>query len=234
MIALSFIGFLAVILAIGYLLYLLMAKLLSKRAIFNKMVFWPLMIGGLILFILGATFGSNDSSAQALSEEKQHSEKLTQQMNDLTKKNEDLQKKYDELSTKLASINTNSDDDQKEISSLKDQISTLTADKDALAEQLKTEQANSENLKQQLESAKSQPVASAPDSSVSSFSDSNSSSSSSNDSNQSEPDSGNSSNSNVYYKNCTAARAAGAAPLRTGDPGYAPHLDRDGDGLACE
>ncbi|MCD7034172.1 excalibur calcium-binding domain-containing protein [Metabacillus sp. GX 13764] len=36
---------------------------------------------------------------------------------------------------------------------------------------------------------------------------------------------------NVYYKNFTDARAA---PLRTGDPGYAPHLNRDGDGLACE
>lgn len=37
-----------------------------------------------------------------------------------------------------------------------------------------------------------------------------------------------------YYENCTAARAAGAAPLRRGDPGYGPHLDRDGDGVACE
>uniref|UniRef100_UPI00262E0DCF GmrSD restriction endonuclease domain-containing protein n=1 Tax=uncultured Citricoccus sp. TaxID=614031 RepID=UPI00262E0DCF len=38
----------------------------------------------------------------------------------------------------------------------------------------------------------------------------------------------------VYFKNCTAARAAGAAPVRIGDPGYARHLDRDGDGVGCE
>jgi hypothetical protein len=38
----------------------------------------------------------------------------------------------------------------------------------------------------------------------------------------------------VSYANCAAARAAGAAPLATGDPGYAGHLDRDGDGVACE
>jgi hypothetical protein len=38
----------------------------------------------------------------------------------------------------------------------------------------------------------------------------------------------------VYYKNCAAVRAAGAAPLRIGDPGYDRHLDRDGDGVACE
>ncbi|RJX68577.1 YHYH domain-containing protein [Tsuneonella suprasediminis] len=42
------------------------------------------------------------------------------------------------------------------------------------------------------------------------------------------------SRADVYYANCTAARAAGAAPIRRGDPGYARHLDRDGDGVGCE
>lgn len=40
--------------------------------------------------------------------------------------------------------------------------------------------------------------------------------------------------SSVYYKNCQAARDAGAAPLHRGDPGYRSELDRDGDGIACE
>jgi hypothetical protein len=38
----------------------------------------------------------------------------------------------------------------------------------------------------------------------------------------------------VYYPNCAAARAAGAAPVRTGDPGYSTKLDRDRDGVGCE
>jgi len=38
----------------------------------------------------------------------------------------------------------------------------------------------------------------------------------------------------VYYANCTAVRAAGAAPIHRGDPGYASKLDRDGDGIGCE
>lgn len=42
------------------------------------------------------------------------------------------------------------------------------------------------------------------------------------------------SESSVYYKNCDAARAAGAAPVYRDDPGYAKHLDRDGDGVGCE
>lgn len=36
------------------------------------------------------------------------------------------------------------------------------------------------------------------------------------------------------YANCSEARAAGAAPVRRGDPGYASHLDRDNDGVGCE
>ncbi|MDU0292048.1 excalibur calcium-binding domain-containing protein, partial [Saccharothrix longispora] len=38
----------------------------------------------------------------------------------------------------------------------------------------------------------------------------------------------------AYYANCAAARAAGAAPLYAGQPGYRSALDRDGDGVACE
>lgn len=40
--------------------------------------------------------------------------------------------------------------------------------------------------------------------------------------------------SDVYHRNCAAARAAGAAPMRRGEPGYRPGLDRDNDGIACD
>jgi endonuclease YncB( thermonuclease family) len=36
------------------------------------------------------------------------------------------------------------------------------------------------------------------------------------------------------YGSCAAARAAGAAPVRAGDPGYASDLDGDHDGVGCE
>ena len=38
----------------------------------------------------------------------------------------------------------------------------------------------------------------------------------------------------VFYKNCAAARAAGAAPIYRGQPGYRSKLDADGDGIACD
>ncbi|MUV06787.1 hypothetical protein GOP80_06325 [Planococcaceae bacterium Storch 2/2-2] len=37
-----------------------------------------------------------------------------------------------------------------------------------------------------------------------------------------------------YYANCSEARAAGVTPIYRGQPGYASHLDRDNDGIACE
>lgn len=40
--------------------------------------------------------------------------------------------------------------------------------------------------------------------------------------------------SGVFYKNCAAARAAGAAPIQRGEPGYRAGLDRNSDGVACE
>ncbi|TFD50306.1 DUF1524 domain-containing protein [Cryobacterium frigoriphilum] len=40
--------------------------------------------------------------------------------------------------------------------------------------------------------------------------------------------------SDVFYQNCDAVRAAGAAPISTGQPGYSRKLDRDGDGVGCE
>ncbi|MER7397885.1 excalibur calcium-binding domain-containing protein [Streptomyces sp. NPDC000151] len=40
--------------------------------------------------------------------------------------------------------------------------------------------------------------------------------------------------SSAYYDTCADARDASAAPIQSGEPGYAEHLDRDHDGTACE
>lgn len=42
------------------------------------------------------------------------------------------------------------------------------------------------------------------------------------------------SGSSWSYRNCREARAAGAAPIYRGQPGYGSHMDGDGDGIACE
>ena len=38
----------------------------------------------------------------------------------------------------------------------------------------------------------------------------------------------------VYYAGCNDARAASAAPIYAGQPGYREEMDGDGDGIACE
>lgn len=38
----------------------------------------------------------------------------------------------------------------------------------------------------------------------------------------------------AYYRNCDAARLAGAAPIYRGLPGYRPEIDGESDGVACQ
>lgn len=40
--------------------------------------------------------------------------------------------------------------------------------------------------------------------------------------------------SGAYYQDCDAARAAGAALLKRGEPGYRKELDPNGNGVACD
>jgi hypothetical protein len=44
----------------------------------------------------------------------------------------------------------------------------------------------------------------------------------------------NKSTKQITFANCTEARAAGYEDIKKGEPGYAPKLDRDKDGIACE
>ena len=38
----------------------------------------------------------------------------------------------------------------------------------------------------------------------------------------------------LHFKNCKEARSKGYRNIKKGEPGYARHLDRDSDGVACE
>jgi len=38
----------------------------------------------------------------------------------------------------------------------------------------------------------------------------------------------------IVFNSCAEAKAANAAPIKIGEPGYSKKLDRDGDGIACE
>lgn len=38
----------------------------------------------------------------------------------------------------------------------------------------------------------------------------------------------------LHFKNCKEARSKGYKNIKKDEPGYARHLDRDRDGIACE
>ena len=42
------------------------------------------------------------------------------------------------------------------------------------------------------------------------------------------------SSAELHFSSCKEARAAGYSHMRRGEPGYSPHLDGDGDGIACD
>ena len=46
-------------------------------------------------------------------------------------------------------------------------------------------------------------------------------------------DAGDQGSATPVYANCAAVKAAGAAPIRPGDPGWDPKFDGDGDGVGC-
>ncbi|GAA2753537.1 hypothetical protein GCM10009869_26090 [Amnibacterium kyonggiense] len=126
---------------------------------------------------------------------------------------------FSRLETALSAMTTERDDLKQQVdaaSAEKTDLETRTAELDSRESDLDAQQKKLDSRSKKLDKREAE---------LASSSDSSSSSSS---------DSAETQAKSVYYENCTAARAAGAAPVRAGDPGYSRKLDRDGDGVGCE
>lgn len=147
---------------------------------------------------------------------KQEAKKACETENaEITKKNEELTKQSKELETKLTAADKKYKEIEEEKKKLEEKVAQLDKEKS--------------DLLAQNEKLKSAPVATnTPAKSNNTSSGGGSSGGSSNTTPAPKPQ------NNVYYKNCSEVRAAGKAPIYRGQPGYAKHLDRDGDGIACE
>ncbi len=84
------------------------------------------------------------------------------------------------------------------------------------------------------EGTRSRPDPDVPDPDVSSPGDGDADGSNGSAASGGSSSSGSTGGGGVYYANCAAVRAAGADPIRQGQPGYRRGLDRDGDGIACD
>lgn len=186
----------------------------NPRAWYQKKRFL-LPISAVIAFLIGSGVGSgSEDSPEGAAE-----------LADLKEQVASMEGQLDELGTQVSDIKETVKAPQaqqagrvkeleSEVASLREQVTALKKERDAL-EARRSEQA--ERI-QQLESrpASAQQSPSAGGSGGGS------------------PPSQEGSGSSAQYANCSEARAAGAAPLRRGEPGYDSSMDRDDDGVACE
>lgn len=218
MIVLDFIGALAFLFSIGYLLYFLFMKVRKKEKVFSKKLFFSTFLGSFILLAISMQFETVPGT----------------QYNEQVKLNKDLQLKVDTLNNELESLKDEmakvseesqriQDAENAQLEGFELEKKVLKEEQDKMKDQITTLQNENKDLSTKLANAqKSSQLAASSD---------NNSSTSGTSNTQSAPAS---TSQDVYYKNCSQVRAAGASPIRTGDPGYARHLDRDGDGIGCE
>lgn len=188
--------------------------------------------GGLVA--LGLLFGYGIHSQGDVTDSPQfrqlqtRSAAVEQDLNSARQELKDLRNEKSTLEQKVKAQKSNS----KRVSELSTQISTLTSERDSCKSQLDNAKQASQNS--QRSSAVTQTFGGSGTAGDSGASSGAGASGASGASGGSGYGTDRSSGGSAYYPNCKAARAAGAAPLYRGQPGYRPGLDRDNDGVACE
>ena len=229
-------GFLTIVFAIVYLFIHFIKKIKNKERSLSKKIFYPTLIGGFALLIIGLSM--EDGTQELLGEAQEQNKTLTSEIQVLKSDKTKLEDTILELESEHKEKTTQLEADLKEassevtkheqtIASLENQDSKI----DSLNQEISEVTSTNEELQNQVNSLESD-LASAESAAVASSSSESGTSSSDSSSGSSSEES--TASTSAYYKNCTAARDAGAAPVSKGDPGYGTHLDRDGDGIGCE
>ncbi len=194
--------------------------------------------GGLVA--LGFLFGYGIHSQGDVTDSPQFQQLQTrsaaveQDLNSARQELKDLRNEKSTLEQEVEAQKSNS----KRVSELSTRVSTLTSERDSCKSQLdNAKQASQNSQRSSAVTQASGGSGTAGDSGASSGAGASGASGASGGSDSSGGSGygpGRSSGGSAYYPNCAAARAAGAAPLYRGQPGYRPGLDRDNDGVACE
>lgn len=177
----------------------------------KKRVLLPITAVLAFLIGLGAGDGGDDSP-----------ERQAADVGDLEEQVAGVEEQLDELGTQVSDIQETVEapeaeqaerveELESEVASLREQVAALEEERDTLEARSAEQAERIEQLESQLASAQQSPSAGG-----------------------SGGGSSGGSGSSAQYANCSEARAAGAAPLRRGEPGYDSSLDGDNDGIACE
>lgn len=222
-------GFFTFTFSILYLIIHFVKKIKNKERVLSKKLFYPTLFGGLLLLSIASVFIDTTDQGK-LNATLEDNEKLSSKNESLEKENNNLQKEIDELESKLENTTDKITEYEEEIASFKEEKTDFNSEKESLKEKISNLEEKNSTLQNKVDKLNTELTETKTSTSKSNNSASQNTDSGTNSSSRSS----NSSNSNVYYKNCDAARQAGATPVRRGDPGYGSHLDRDGDGVACE
>ncbi|MGQ9010568.1 LMBR1 domain-containing protein [Bacillus stercoris] len=149
---LAFLGFLACLISLGYGLYHLARYVLKKEKRFSKRLFWPLLIGGLVLLFTGA--GLSEPDAAAANAEKKYSA-LNAEYKNLTKEHEELEKEYKSVSSEAKKLKDNTEGQDK-LEKLEKENRELKKTQKSLKAEIKELQENQKQLKEDAKTAKAE------------------------------------------------------------------------------
>lgn len=149
---LAFLGFLACLISLGYGLYHLVRYMLKKEKRFSKKLFWPLLIGGLVLLFTGA--GLSEPDAAAANAEKKYSA-LHAEYKSLTKEHGALEKEYKSVSSEAKKLKNNTEDQDK-LKQLEKENSELKKTQKSLQAEIKALQENQKKLKEDTKTVKAE------------------------------------------------------------------------------
>ncbi|MCM3651284.1 excalibur calcium-binding domain-containing protein [Metabacillus litoralis] len=226
--AVFIIGFSAFIFSLIYLLYHFIRKIKDKERKLSRKLFFPLFIGGFILFIFGASFADTGTQGK-LNDALKENTKLSTDNKTLTTKNEELEKRITELETEIKDASSKITEYENNLKSIEEEKTSFTSEKEALNQQISDLTTSNTNLQSEVDSLKSQLASAKSTASSSNNSTSTNSSSSTNNSTASA-----SSGAREDFANCTDLRGTYPNGVPSGHPAYVPSMDRDKDGYACE
>lgn len=235
MTAIFLIGFLIFLFSLIYLAFHFIRKLKDRSRKLSKKIFYPSLIGGLLLFIIGGSYMDTGVQVQ-LDEAIEDNKKLTAENKKLKAEIKDLQGNIKELTT----ANEKLENDFKEVSTkveaaekaekeLTNQKSVFEKEKEDLNNQITDLEAKNKSLNNEISSLKSQLASKNTTTTAASSNSSSSSNNTASSSNNSSQSSG-----SENFANCTELRNVYPNGVPAGHAAYQSKMDRDKDGYACE
>lgn len=170
---------------------------------------WPLAVLASLVLLLGILIGSGAASTDRSESDELRAEQSAsdETIEDLTAENAELEGQLSDLEGQVTDL----EDRLQGVEDLETALSQRESEVEALEQALDEREAELDEREADLDGREAQGDGGDEDGGQSDGGD-----------------------DSVHYENCDAARAAGAAPVHEGDPGYGRHLDRDGDGVGCE